>query len=204
VADRLERGDVHLAVALPDERFQQRALFPLYVLAVLSDNHRLSRHRTIDIAGLAEQPAACSGARIRPRVLLESAAPHSHRARSCRLRDCSDRLYLAHTARRACHTSGAAWRSHRRLGDDFLGSNAVSCAIRQAVRRRTTGSLSANAHKSRISTQGTTVAEGRSLNNLPDRAVRDHYRNRRCRLHMLTAIFGTHALMPYSPMAGIE
>ena len=90
VADRLERGDVHLAVALPDERSQQRALFPLYVLAVLRDNHRLSRHRTIDIAELAEQPvlllnrsfgtrgwfdAACSGARIRPRVLLESAAP---------------------------------------------------------------------------------------------------------------------------------
>jgi LysR family transcriptional regulator, cyn operon transcriptional activator len=92
VADRLERGHVHLAVVPPDERFQQRPLFLLYVLAVLSEDHRLSRHRTLDIAELADEPllllnpsfgtrglfdAACSIARIRPRVLLESGAPHT-------------------------------------------------------------------------------------------------------------------------------
>jgi DNA-binding transcriptional LysR family regulator len=92
VADRLERGDVHLAVVPPDERFQQQPLFPLYALAVLSEDHRLSRHRTLDIAKLADEPvlllnrsfgtrrlfdAACSIARVRPHVLLESAAPHT-------------------------------------------------------------------------------------------------------------------------------
>ena len=92
MAGRLERGDVHLAVVPLDERFQQQPLFPVYALAVLSDSHRLRRHRTLDIAELADEPmlllnrtfgtrglfdAACSTARIRPHVLLESAAPHT-------------------------------------------------------------------------------------------------------------------------------
>jgi DNA-binding transcriptional LysR family regulator len=92
VAGRLERGDVHLAVVPLDERFQQQLLFPVLALAVLSDRHRLRRHRTLDIGELADEPvlllnrtfltrglfdAACSTARIRPRVLLESAAPHT-------------------------------------------------------------------------------------------------------------------------------
>ena len=92
LADRLARGDVHLALMMSDARFQQQPLFPLYVLAVLSEKHRLSRHRTLDIVELADEPvlllnrsfatrgwfeAACSVAHIRPRVLLESAAPHT-------------------------------------------------------------------------------------------------------------------------------
>jgi LysR family transcriptional regulator, cyn operon transcriptional activator len=92
LADRLERGDVHLALVAPDERFRQQPLFPLYVLGVLPEKHRLSRYRTLDIEELADEPvlllnrsfamrewfdAACSLARIRPRVLLESAAPHT-------------------------------------------------------------------------------------------------------------------------------
>jgi LysR family cyn operon transcriptional activator len=92
VGDHLERGDVHLAIALPDERFQQEVLFPVYALAVLSDNHRLRRRRSVDVAELADEPvlllnrsfasrswfdAACSIARIRPRVLMESTTPHT-------------------------------------------------------------------------------------------------------------------------------
>jgi DNA-binding transcriptional LysR family regulator len=92
VADRLGRGDVHLAIVPPDGRFQQQPLFPIFTLAVLSDNHRLSRHRTLDIAELKDEPvlllnstfgtrglfdAACRIAQIRPHVLLESAAPHT-------------------------------------------------------------------------------------------------------------------------------
>jgi DNA-binding transcriptional LysR family regulator len=61
-------------------------------LAVLSENHPLSRRRTLDVAELAEEPlfllhasfgsrawfdTACQVAHIRPRVLLESAAPHT-------------------------------------------------------------------------------------------------------------------------------
>ena len=58
----------------------------------LSGKHRLSRRRALDVADLADEPllllhrsfgsrewfdAACSIAHIRPRVLLESAAPHT-------------------------------------------------------------------------------------------------------------------------------
>jgi DNA-binding transcriptional LysR family regulator len=92
LADRLARGDIHLALLASDERFRQQPLFPLYVLAVLSQTHRLSRYRTLEIDELANErvlltnrsfatrewfDTACSIVRIRPRVLLESAAPHT-------------------------------------------------------------------------------------------------------------------------------
>lgn len=90
---RLERGHVLLALmAVDDERFDFRLLYPAYGLAVVAKTHRLARHRTIDVAELADEPllllrggfasrdwfeAACSVAHFRPRVLLESAAPHT-------------------------------------------------------------------------------------------------------------------------------
>jgi LysR family cyn operon transcriptional activator len=67
-------------------------LYPTYGLAVLSKTHKLARRRTLDVAELADEPllllrsgfasrdwfeAACSVAHFRPRVLLESAAPHT-------------------------------------------------------------------------------------------------------------------------------
>lgn len=87
---RLDHGDVHLALVLHDERFQSRLLYPIYGMAVLAEKHQLSRRRTLDVTELADEPllllnrsfstrewfdAACSVAHIRPRVLLESAAP---------------------------------------------------------------------------------------------------------------------------------
>ena len=90
---RLERGDVHLTMmATGDTRFQDRLLYPMHVLAVLSPTHRLGRRAVLEIAELADEPllllrrdfgsrdwfdAACQVADIRPRVLLESAAPHT-------------------------------------------------------------------------------------------------------------------------------
>ena len=89
---RLEHGDVHLALVVPDDRFRNRLLYPVHNLAVLSSKHRLSRRRALDVADLADEPllllhrsfgsrewfdAACNIAHIRPRVLLESAAPHT-------------------------------------------------------------------------------------------------------------------------------
>jgi LysR family cyn operon transcriptional activator len=89
---RLEHGDVHLALVVPDDRFHNRPLYPVHNLAVLSSRHRLSRRRALDVADLADQPllllhrsfgsrewfeAACNIAHFRPRVLLESAAPHT-------------------------------------------------------------------------------------------------------------------------------
>jgi len=90
--DRLERGDVDLALIVPDDRFRTRPLFPAHSVAVMSGKHPLGRRRALDVAELADKPllllnrtfgsrewfdSACDVARIRPRVLLESAAPHT-------------------------------------------------------------------------------------------------------------------------------
>ena len=53
---RLERGDVHLALASADERFQFRLLYPMHVLAVLSPERRMGRRATLEISELADEP----------------------------------------------------------------------------------------------------------------------------------------------------
>jgi LysR family cyn operon transcriptional activator len=91
--DRLDRGDILLALmAVDDARFESRLLYPAYGAAVLARTHRLARRRTVVVAELADEPlvllrggfasrdwfeVACSVAHIRPRVLLETAAPHT-------------------------------------------------------------------------------------------------------------------------------
>jgi DNA-binding transcriptional LysR family regulator len=90
---RLDRGDLNLAImAVDDERFQHRLLYPVYGLAVVSAKHRLSRRVAIEVTELSDEPlmllrggfasrdwfeTACRIAHLRPRVLLESAAPHT-------------------------------------------------------------------------------------------------------------------------------
>jgi LysR family cyn operon transcriptional activator len=90
---RLDRGDLNFAImAVDDERFEQRLLYPVYELAVTSAKHRLSRRTAIEVTELSDEPlmllrggfasrdwfeTACRIARLRPRVLLESAAPHT-------------------------------------------------------------------------------------------------------------------------------
>src|SRR5215813_8675616 len=89
---RLEQGDVHLAMVVPYDRFANRLLFPVLNLAVLPGKHRLARRRVLDVAELADESllllhrsfgsrewfdSACNIAHVRPRVLLESAAPHT-------------------------------------------------------------------------------------------------------------------------------
>jgi DNA-binding transcriptional LysR family regulator len=89
---RLEHGDVHLALVVPDDRFRSKPLYPVHNLAVLPGKSRLVRRRTLDVADLANEPllllhrsfgsrewfdAACNIAHIRPLVRLESAAPHT-------------------------------------------------------------------------------------------------------------------------------
>jgi DNA-binding transcriptional LysR family regulator len=90
---RLELGDVHLALmALDDDRFRFRLLYPVLGLAVVPNEHRFSRRSVIEVAELADEPllllrnefasrdwfeTACRIVRIRPRVLIESGAPHT-------------------------------------------------------------------------------------------------------------------------------
>jgi len=90
---RLERGDIDVAL-MPagDERYSGRLLYPMHVLAVLPQGHRLSRRAMLDVTDLADEPllrlgssfasyawfeAACQVAHIRPRVMAESVAPQT-------------------------------------------------------------------------------------------------------------------------------
>ena len=90
---RLERGEVHLSVTPAGmTRFEGRLLYPIHVVAALPSAHRLARRPLLEIAELEDEPLllpqrgfgsrewfdiACDIAHIRPRVLLESAAPHT-------------------------------------------------------------------------------------------------------------------------------
>jgi LysR family cyn operon transcriptional activator len=90
---RLERGEVHLSITpAGTTRFEGRLLYPIHVIAALPTAHRLARRPLLEIADLENEPLllpqrgfgsrewfdiACEIAHIRPRVLLESAAPHT-------------------------------------------------------------------------------------------------------------------------------
>ncbi|WP_164935679.1 LysR family transcriptional regulator [Bradyrhizobium guangzhouense] len=93
VPDRLQRGDVHLAIIpAADDGYHRRLLAPVHMLAAVSPRHSLASRRKLEIAELADESllllrrdfasrgwfdAACNVAHIRPRVTLESAAPHT-------------------------------------------------------------------------------------------------------------------------------
>jgi DNA-binding transcriptional LysR family regulator len=91
---RLERGEFDLTTTTGTEGtpFLAKPLFPVHLLAALSPRHRLARRAMLEVAELADEPllllqsgfgsrawfdVACHVANIRPRVLLESAAPHT-------------------------------------------------------------------------------------------------------------------------------
>jgi LysR family cyn operon transcriptional activator len=90
---RLERGDVHLAI-MPEgyAAFAGRLLYPMHLLAVLPEAHRLSGANALEIAELADETlmlmgpggaslawfdAACQAAHIQPTVHLQSRAPQT-------------------------------------------------------------------------------------------------------------------------------
>jgi len=57
---RLEFGDVHFALmALDDDRFWARLLYPVRGVAVVPNEHRLSRRHTLEVAELADEPLIC-------------------------------------------------------------------------------------------------------------------------------------------------
>jgi DNA-binding transcriptional LysR family regulator len=90
---RLERGEIHLSIAAGGAGgLHERPLCPIYLLAVMARDHRLSHRSTLDITELMDERllllgpgyashewfyAACQVAQIRPHVLLESAAPQT-------------------------------------------------------------------------------------------------------------------------------
>ena len=91
--DQLERGELQFAVTVwGDRRFRSRPLFPAGIVAVIPATNRLRTRRTVEVTDLADQAllllrsdfisrrwfdAACEVAHVRPRVLLESGAPHT-------------------------------------------------------------------------------------------------------------------------------
>jgi LysR family cyn operon transcriptional activator len=91
--NRIESGDVHLAI-IPagHDALAGRLLYPMHLLAVLPKSHRLSKAGGLEIAKLADEPimvmgpggaslvwldAACHAAHVRPRLQLQSGAPHT-------------------------------------------------------------------------------------------------------------------------------
>jgi len=90
---RLERGEAHLSMTpASTTRFAGALLYPMHVIAAVPSAHPLARRRVIEVAELADEPLllpqrgfgsrewfdiACDIAHVRPRVLLESAAPHT-------------------------------------------------------------------------------------------------------------------------------
>ena len=93
VKERLERGDVHLALMTSgDTSYPRRLLAPIYVLAIVPRSHRFARKTLLEIAELEDESllllrrdyasrgwfdTACHVAHIKPRVILESGAPHT-------------------------------------------------------------------------------------------------------------------------------
>lgn len=93
VPDRLERGDIHLAlIPASDDAFHRRLLAPVHLLAVVSSRHRHANSRKLELAELADESllllrrdyasrgwfdATCNVAHIKPNVILESAVPHT-------------------------------------------------------------------------------------------------------------------------------
>lgn len=90
---RLERGELNLAISFPGhEGLGSRLLFPLCALGVMTPDHRLAKRATVDVVELSEErlllltrqyltrqwfDTACQRAHLRPRVALESTAPHA-------------------------------------------------------------------------------------------------------------------------------
>ena len=93
LGDLLDRGEIEVVI-MPsgDPRFEERALYPMSLVAVLPEGHRLSRCRSLEITELESEPlvllsrgfasrawfeAACQIAHVRGRVVLESRAPQT-------------------------------------------------------------------------------------------------------------------------------
>jgi DNA-binding transcriptional LysR family regulator len=90
---RLERGEAHFSITPAGAtRFEGQLLYPIHVVAALPSTHRLARRPLLEVAELEDEPLllpqrgfgsrewfdiACDMAHMRPRVLLESAAPHT-------------------------------------------------------------------------------------------------------------------------------
>jgi LysR family cyn operon transcriptional activator len=89
----LADSEVQLALmAYGIKRFHSQPLYPIHLLAVMSEKHRLGRSAALEISKLVEDPllilghdfgarlwfdGACDDARINPRVVLESSSPHT-------------------------------------------------------------------------------------------------------------------------------
>ena len=75
---RLEHGHILFAImAVDDERFDSRPLYPSYALAVVSNMHKFARRRTLDVAELADEPVICFGAGSRHASVTATASEDS-------------------------------------------------------------------------------------------------------------------------------
>src|SRR5262249_25781423 len=91
--NRLERGDIHLAIMPASyETFRGRLLYPMHLLAVVPSAHPIGKRAKLEIGELADEPllmmgpghaslnwfeGACHLAHIKPRVIFQSGNLHT-------------------------------------------------------------------------------------------------------------------------------
>jgi DNA-binding transcriptional LysR family regulator len=93
IHERLERGDAQLVITAVRTDFTAgRLLYPSFLLAAVARSHPFARRTTVDFSELADEPllllqkgfgsrdwfdAECHNADLRPRIVVESSAPHT-------------------------------------------------------------------------------------------------------------------------------
>ena len=155
LGDLLDRGEIEVAI-MPagDARFEGRALYPMCLLAVLPEGHRLSRRRSLEVADLEEstaiaaQPGFCFARMVRgclsnractaagdPR---ERGPPSDHCSGEDRARTCRCSLAGTNTSRwRPDRTSRTPWRFDRQMDRCRLEPTPIFRSLRRILRRRT-------------------------------------------------------------------
>ena len=146
------------------------------VLAVVSPRHRFASSRKLELAELADKSllllrrdyasrgwfdAACNVAHIKPRVILESAAPHTLLALARTGNDVAIVPSNVRNPTRWCPrlAAGAPRRADRTMDRCGLGSTAFSGAICQVVYRRTRRLLPPTLSWTRVCEAGPASAE---------------------------------------------
>ena len=165
---RLERGDIDVAL-MPagEDRFSSRLLYPMHVLAVLPQGHRLSRRAVLDVTELADEPLLRLNSSFASHGWFEAACQVAHirPARAARKRRAADVNCIGPDRPRCCRGSvsgadsacgcpggggGASRRVDRTMDCRCLGLAALLATLCRAIRRRTGRPLPARLSGPRI------------------------------------------------------
>ena len=138
---RLERGDIDVAL-MPagEDRFSSRLLYPMHVLAVVAQGHRLGRRSVLDVTELVDEPLLRLNSTFASHGWFEAACQVAH------IRPCTgpDRPWCRRgavsRANSACRGPGGGVGASRRVDRTMdcrgLGVAALLATLCCAIRRR--------------------------------------------------------------------